>query len=98
MYSIPGETEIKQQINAFVQNNKKGKSNKPNNCKHCQDWLNILEEVVQDNKLGSPEDIYKNFIHIIEVGGVESLKDEIPEKDVVKRKISSLYFPYFSSD
>ena len=64
-YSLPGETEIKQQINAFVQKNKQGKSNKSNNCKPCQDWLNILEELVQDNKLGSPEEIYNDFIDII---------------------------------
>ena len=90
MYSLLGETEIKQQINAFVQNNKQGISNKPNNRKPRQDWLNILEELVQDNKLGSPEEIYNDFIEIIELGGVQSLKDEVPQKDVVKRKISPL--------
>ena len=93
-YSIPGETEIKQQINAFVQNDKNKKSNKATNPKRRQDWLNILEEVVQNFKLGTPEELYNLFLQQIVVSGTNSLKYDIPDKASIKRKISTLKSKY----
>ena len=55
-YTLPGETEIKQQINAFVQNEKNTETSKKCTKTNLhQDWTNLLEEIVQNDKLGTPE-------------------------------------------
>ena len=62
-YSLPGETEIKQ-IGVFVQKSKqhKSKKNKNNVQDKSQDWSNIIEKIVQNDKLGAPESLYKAFV------------------------------------
>ena len=95
-HSLPGETEIKQQISAFVQKGKQHESKKnKNNAKgKSQDWLQIIEQIVQNDKLGTPESLYKAFVTQYNSIGGNSETPNAPDKDTVKRKISYLKTKY----
>ena len=95
-YSLPGETEIKQQISAFVQKDKQHepKKNKNNAQDKSQDWLHIIEQIVQNDKLGAPERLYQAFITQYNSNGGNSKTPNGPDKGTVKRKISYLKTKY----
>ena len=62
-YSLPGETEIKQQINAFVQNKKTSRQQQTSRqVQRRKNWEGVLEEVVRNDQLGAPEKLYDIFI------------------------------------
>ena len=95
-YSLPGETEIKQHISALVQNDKKGVTRKKKNvdANNPQDWLNIIEQIVQNDKLGAPENLYNTFLTQYNSNGGNSESSNAPDKNTVKRKISYLKTKY----
>ena len=91
-YSLPGETEIKQQINAFVQNEKLQKSNQTRRETSQERWVQLLEDVVNNNKVGTPENLYDTLVQKINENDGEFIT--LPDKATVKRKISSLKTKY----
>ena len=95
-YSLPGETEIKQHISSLVQNDKKGESRKKKNenVSDPQDWVNIIEQIVQNDKLGAPESLYNTFITQYNSNDGNRESSNAPDKNTVKRKISYLKTKY----
>ena len=94
-YTLPGETEIKQQISAFVQNEKNTKTSKKYTKTNLpQDWTNLLEEIVQNDKLGTPENLYIRFMEQYQSNDNCDQTSGQPDKAIIKRKISSLKSKY----
>ena len=89
-YSLPGETEIKQQISAFAQHEKTPKRKQTTRqVGQRESWEDILEEVVRNDRLGAPEHLYNIFIETYE-GRETATACQLPVKAAVKRKISTL--------
>ena len=89
-YSLPGETEIKQQISAFAQHEKAPKRKQTTRqVGQRESWEDILEEVVRNDRLGAPEHLYNIFIETYE-GRETATACQLPVKAAVKRKISTL--------
>ena len=95
-FTIPSETEIKQEISAlFVDsknNNKKSnKENKDpivlNRDEETVDWKNILDSLVQSNISEKPKAIYEKYFRTITQDYHVSI-DALPEEKIVKNKIS----------
>ena len=89
-YSLPGETEIKQQINAYVQNDKKGQVGKSR--KKQEYWFGQLDELVKNNKVAPPEAIYNMLVRQLTQDNNDNAT--LPEKPEVKRKIGALKSKY----
>ncbi len=57
------------------------------------DWLQVLEEVVKENKGGCPEVLYSQFVLLMTETHAVPIND-IPSKTEVKQKIPSLKHRY----
>ena len=98
-YTILGETEIKQQINAFFQNEKI--------LKHQRNLLKqemfvkigltyVLVEIVQNDKLATSENLYKKCVEQHKPNDNCGNNFKTRDKLTNKRKISSLKSKYKS--
>ena len=102
-FSLPSETEIKQEISALFAKSKVQKRNTARPQENSQifiketnesiDWLSLLDEIVSKNISGKPEEIYTNFTHLMTTGYPISLED-LPLKSIVKKKINYLKQKY----
>ena len=93
-YSLPGETEIKQQISAFAQQEKSPRQQRTSRqVSRREIWEDILEEVVRSDQLSAPEHLYGLFIEKYK-DSETATASQVPPKAVVKRKISSLKSKY----
>ena len=97
-FTIPSETEIKQEISAlFMDSKSKKKKSKQNNKdivvfnkdKHIVDWKNILENLVQSNISEKPKVIYEKYCNILTKDYHVSI-DDMPQEKIVKHKISAI--------
>ena len=79
------------------QNKNKGKKSTvilhPDGSNIMIDWLQVLEEVVKENKGGRPEVLYSQFVLLMTETHAIPI-DDILSKSEVKRKISSLKSKY----
>ena len=96
-FSLPGETQIKQLINSLFMQSKKGNNN--NNLsdddevfdqvveyKRRYRWEKLLQEILDRNPTALPEVVYKELLSEVP----NEHRGSLPEKPVVKRKISAL--------
>ena len=97
-FTIPSETEIKQEISAlFMDSKSKKKKSKQNNKdivvfnkdKHIVDWKNILDNLVQNNISEKPKVIYEKYCNILTKDYHVSI-DDMPQEKIVKHKISAI--------
>ena len=95
-FSIPSETEIKQEISALFarsKDSKRQKRNKQDNIifvnvsKAAVDWANILDDIVVSNRAEKPEIIYELFVSFMTKTHMFPL-DDLPTKANVKKKIA----------
>lgn len=95
-FSIPSETEIKQEISALFarsKDSKRQKRNKQDNTifvnvsKAAVDWANILDDIVVSNRAEKPEIIYELFVSFMTKTHMFPL-DDLPTKANVKKKIA----------
>ena len=56
----------------------------------CQDWMNIMGEIVQNHKICTPENLYNTFIAQLNLNNCNGTTLNVPDKDTNKRKISYL--------
>ena len=96
-FSLRGETQIKQLINSLFMQSKKGNNN--NNLsdddevfdqvveyKRRYRWEKLLQEILDRNPTALPEVVYKELLSEVP----DEHRGSLPEKPVVKRKISAL--------
>ena len=91
-FSLPGETEIKQEIGALFKKSKNesieeddgSESQEP---RDRESWKKDLNEIVKNNKTGKPEYLYKIFIERMESESI--IYDAMPNKKEMKTKIST---------
>ena len=97
-FTIPSETEIKQEISAlFMDSKSKKKKSKQNNKdivvfnkdKHIVDWKNILDNLVQSNISEKPKVIYEKYCNILTKDYHVSI-DDMPQEKIVKHKINAI--------
>ena len=89
-YSLPGETEIKQQMSAFARQEKTPRQKQTTRQVGQREiWEDILEDVVQSDQLGALEKLYIIFIETYK-GSETETTCQLLVKAVVKRKISTL--------
>ena len=102
-FSLPSETEIKQEISAIFAKSKVQKRNTARPQESSQifvketndliDWLSDLDEIVSKNISGKPEEIYTNFTLLMTTRYPISLED-LPVKSIIKKKITYLKQKY----
>ena len=95
VFSIPGETEIKQYISLLFAKSKStindadfdtelNDSNINDDIEHVN-WIKLLKTIIEQNPTDKPENIYQNLLFSVE----EHQRDELPPKGEVKKKIAS---------
>ena len=81
-YSLPGETEIKQQISTFAQQEKTPRQKQTTRqAGQRENWEDILEEVVRNDQLSAPEKLYNIFIETYK-GSESATACQLPVKAV----------------
>ena len=95
VFSIPGETEIKQYISLLFAKSKStindadfdtelNDSNINDDIEHVN-WIKLLKTIIEINPTDKPENIYQNLLFSVE----EHQRDQLPPKGEVKKKIAS---------